>query len=128
MEKRGWITKNGRHIYIGDDGNGSGGGFGGFAHPRLYSNGGAKSNNNAESDLYRQDSSSLQRAIRKYQKRIDEHNDKISNPQKYVSDWNSYDERKKNGLIKHWKKEIQNFDVSIQRRKDELKRRGDSDE
>lgn len=70
----------------------------------------------------------MQRAIRKYQQRIDEHNDKISNPQKYVSDWNSYDERKKNGLIKHWKKEIQNFDVSIQRRKDELKRRGDSDE
>lgn len=26
IEKRGWITKNGRHIYIGDDGNGSGGG------------------------------------------------------------------------------------------------------
>lgn len=27
MEKRGWITKNGRHIYIGDDGNSSGGGY-----------------------------------------------------------------------------------------------------
>ena len=128
MEKRGWITKNGRHIYIGDDGSGSGSGFGSKTQPQLYSNGGAKGNNNAESDLYRQDNSSLQRAIRKYQKRIDEHNDKISNPQKYVNDWNSYDERKKNGLIKHWKKEIQNFDVCIQRRKDELKRRGDSDE
>ena len=26
LESRGWITKNGRHIYIGDDGNGAGGG------------------------------------------------------------------------------------------------------
>ena len=28
LESRGWITKNGRHIYIGDDGNGAGGWLG----------------------------------------------------------------------------------------------------
>ncbi len=87
-----------------------------------------KTDRTVESDLYRQDSSSLKRSIRKYQKRIDEHNDKISNPQKYVSNWESLDDRNKEGLLKHWKKEINNFSDSIQRREDELKRRGDYDE
>ena len=87
-----------------------------------------KTDRTVESDLYRQDSSSLKRSIRKYQKRIDEHNDKISNPQKYVSNWDSLDDRNKEGLLKHWKKEINNFSDSIQRREEELKRRGDYDE
>lgn len=87
-----------------------------------------KANSKVESDLYRQDSASLKRAIRKYQKRIDEHNDKVSHPEKYVQDWSKYDDRKRRGLLKHWSKEIGNFSVSIQRRKDELKKRGDSDE
>lgn len=84
--------------------------------------------NKVESDLYKQDSTSLKRAIRRYQKRINEHKDKISHPEKYVRDWDTYDGRRRNGLLKHWNKEIQNFSVSIQRREDELKRRGDLDE
>ena len=85
-------------------------------------------NSKVESDLYKQDSASLKRAIRKYQKRIDEHKDKVSHPEKYVREWNTYDDRKRNGLLKHWNKEIWNFSVSIQRREDELNRRGDHDE
>ena len=81
-----------------------------------------------ESDLYKQDSTSLKRAIRRYQKRIDEHKDKTSHPEKYVRDWDTYDDRRRSGLLKHWNKEIRNFSVSIQRREDELKRRGDLDE
>lgn len=82
----------------------------------------------AEKDIKNQESNSLKRAMRKYQERIDEHKDKINNPQKYVPDWNSYSEQRKNGLKKHWQKEINNFEESIQNRIDELKERGDYDE
>ena len=40
----------------------------------------------------------------------------------------NYEERRKQGLIRHWKKEINNFEESIQNRIDELKKRGDNDE
>lgn len=43
----------------------------------------------AEKDIKNQESSSLKRAIKKYQKRIDEHNEKIKNPEKYIEDWQS---------------------------------------
>ncbi len=82
----------------------------------------------AEKDIHRQDSNSLKRAIRKYQKQIDIHSDKIKNPSKYVDGWDKLDERRKQGLIKHWEKEIRNFGQSISDRIGELKERGDFDE
>jgi hypothetical protein len=82
----------------------------------------------AEKDIHNQNSNSLKRAIRKYKARIAEHEDKINNPKKYVQDWMNYEERRKQGLIRHWKKEINNFEESIQNRIDELKKRGDNDE
>ena len=82
----------------------------------------------AEKDIHNQNSNSLKRAIRKYKARIAEHEDKINNPKKYVQDWLNYEERRKQGLIRHWKKEINNFEESIQNRIDELKKRGDNDE
>lgn len=82
----------------------------------------------AEKDIHNQTSNSLKRAIRKYKARIAEHEDKINNPEKYVQDWLNYEERRKQGLIRHWKKEISNFEESIQNRTDELKKRGDNDE
>ena len=42
IELRGWITKNGRHILIGDDDGGSSRIGAGGGIPRLYSNGGIK--------------------------------------------------------------------------------------
>lgn len=75
----------------------------------------------AEKDIEKQDSTLLKRAIRKYQKRIEEHEDKIKDPKKYAPDWDSYVERKKRGLKKHWKKEIDNFNESINNRIEELK-------
>lgn len=82
----------------------------------------------AEKDIENQESNSLKRAMRKYQKRIEEHNDKINNPEKYIPDWNNYDERKRQGLKKHWQKEISNFEESIENRIRELKKRGDYNE
>ena len=120
IEERGWVTINGRHVYIGNDKGGKSGGG------RKDSD--DKTSRKVESDLYKQDSTSLKRSIRRYKKRIDEHKDKISHPEKYVRDWGTYDDRKRNGLLKHWNKEIINFSDSIQRRADELKKRGDYDE
>lgn len=82
----------------------------------------------AEKDIKNQESNSLKRAIRKYQKRIDEHNEKIKNPEKYIEDWESLSSMKQEGLKKHWKKEIRNFNNSIDDRVAELKERGDFDE
>lgn len=82
----------------------------------------------SEKDIQKQESTSLKRAMRKYQKRIEEHEDKINNPKKYIPDWDTYDERKKQGLKKHWQKEINNFNESINNRIEELKKRGDYDE
>jgi len=54
--------------------------------------------------------------------------DKINHPEEYISNWDEYTEQHKNGLIKHWNKEIYNFQQSIRNRVDELKERGEYDE
>ena len=82
----------------------------------------------SESDIKKQESGSLKRAIRKYQKRIAEHQSKIGNPEKYVEGWSKKDDREKKGLIRHWQKEIKNLQTSIDDRIVELKNRGDYDE
>jgi hypothetical protein len=82
----------------------------------------------AESDIKKQNSNSLKRAMRKYKDKIALHQDKIDNPQKYVADWDAKDIREQNGLKKHWQKEINNFQASIDDRIAELKKRGDNDE
>lgn len=82
----------------------------------------------AESDIKNQESGSLKRAMRKYQNKIAQHQDKINNPQKYIADWDKKDIREQNGLKKHWQKEINNFQTSIDDRIAELKERGDYDE
>lgn len=82
----------------------------------------------SESDIYRQESVSLKRAIRKYKKNIQEHTDKINNPSKYVDGWKLKTDAQKQGLIRHWEKEIRNFNNSISEREKELKKRGDYDE
>ena len=82
----------------------------------------------AENDIKNQESGSLKRAIRKYQKQINVHEEKIANPAKHISDWDSLDPRMQEGLKRHWNKEIRNFNQSIQDRIEELKVRGDYDD
>lgn len=79
----------------------------------------------SEKDLSKQKTNSLKKGIKNFKKRISEHEDKINNPEKYIFNWYKLDEREKAGLIKHWQKEIDNFNKSIQNRIDELKRRGE---
>lgn len=79
----------------------------------------------AESDIKKQESGSLKRAIRKYQKRIKEHEDKLKNPALYCLDWDDKMVCEQEGLKRHWQKEIRNFNQAIEARIDELKERGD---
>lgn len=79
----------------------------------------------SEKDIKNQESASLVRAIRKYEKRIEEHKAHIENPGKYISGWNEYDMRYQEGLKRHWNKEICNFQQSIEERVQELIERGD---
>ena len=82
----------------------------------------------AEKDIENQESGSLRRAMRKYKKRIEEHKEYISNPKSHCPNWNELSDNQKSGLIRHWEKEIRNFEESIQNRIDELKKRGEYDE
>ena len=82
----------------------------------------------AEKDIKNQESNSLKRAIRKYKARIAEHEGYIKNPEAHVPDWDNLSENRRKGLIRHWEKEIRNFNKSIDDRITELKERGDYDE
>lgn len=82
----------------------------------------------SEKDIERQESNSLKRAIRKYENNIVKHEEKIANPEKYIPNWSDKDIREKEGLKRHWQKEIRNFKQSINDRVEELKKRGDYDE
>lgn len=82
----------------------------------------------AEKDIATQESASLKRAIRKYNIQIQKHQDKMANPSVYFPDWELFDPRYQEGLKRHWKKEIRNFEQAIIDRIDELKKRGDYDE
>ena len=79
----------------------------------------------AEEDIKRQSSNSLKRAIRNLTKRIDEHEEYIRNPYPHIPNWDDYPIQQQEGLKRHWRKEIINFNNSINNRIEELKKRGD---
>lgn len=78
-----------------------------------------------ENDIAKQKSSSLRKGIRSYHKHIEKHQNYIRNPKSHVPVWDELDERQKNGLIRHWEKEIKVAEQSIKDRISELKKRGD---
>lgn len=79
----------------------------------------------AEQDIKKQSTRSLQKGVASYNKRISEHQNKIKNPSKFVEGWGTLPSYKQEGLIKHWNKEIKNFQTSKNDRITELKERGE---
>ena len=77
----------------------------------------------AEDALENQTPAQLRKGIRSLKKKIAIHQYKIEHPWESYSDWFSEPERQQ-GRIKHWQKEIEDFEESIQNRVDELNRRG----
>lgn len=65
----------------------------------------------------------LENGIKKDREQIERHKDKISNPSKYISDWDSKNVFYQKGCIKHWTAEISNFEKQIDFRQEELERR-----
>ena len=79
----------------------------------------------ANKGIAKQSSKQLQKSITSWQQNIEEHKDKIEHPDQYDADWNSKSDTLKEGLLKHWQKEIQNFESNIEQGTEELKKRGD---
>ena len=51
----------------------------------------------------------LRKGAQSLQKRIAEHKEYIENPKVHVPDWDSLPQNRRDGLIRHWNKEIANF-------------------
>lgn len=75
-------------------------------------------------DLQKQTTKQIEKGIKSYRKQIHIHNDKINNPQKYVEDWDKMDKLNRDGLIRHWNREINVFNKNINDNIEELKKRG----
>ena len=77
----------------------------------------------ANSGISKWKTSGIEKAISKWQDRILEHEDKIQNPEKYDTEWDSKLQIARDGEIYHWQKEIRNFNNLIKEAQEELERR-----
>ena len=77
-----------------------------------------------EDAVENQTSNQLRKGIRSLKKKIEIHQHKIKNPWESYSDW-FLEPAKQRGRLKHWQKEIEDFEQSIQNRIDELTKRGE---
>lgn len=82
----------------------------------------------AEKDLSKQKTASLKKGIASFETRIAEHKEKLVHPEYFDESWEKKSDNAKKGLLKHWKKEIQNFEESVRNRMEELEKRGEHDE
>ena len=78
----------------------------------------------ANKGILKQSDSHLQKSIASWSDNIAEHQAKIANPRKYDSEWDKKSAAHQAGMIKHWQKEVQNFQNNINEANDELKKRG----
>ena len=65
----------------------------------------------------------LYKSINSWAKNITEHQEKLQAPGKYDKEWNEKSSSAKAGLLKHWEKEINNFQKNIDLAYEELERR-----
>lgn len=82
----------------------------------------------AEKDLSKQKTASLKKGIASFETRIAEHKEKLAHPEYFDESWEKKSDNAKKGLLKHWEKEIQNFEESVRNRMEELEKRGEHDE
>lgn len=81
-----------------------------------------------EKGLSQQDSRFLKKGIRTFEQRILEHEGYLKNPRSHVGNWDSLTETHQEALKRHWRKEIRNFQESVENRKEELRKRGEWNE
>lgn len=63
-----------------------------------------------------------------FREQIEVHKRKLENPSDFDMNWDAKSDKERRGLLKHWEKEISNFEKSVQARVDELTRRGEKDD
>lgn len=73
-------------------------------------------------------SAQLEKSISSWEKKASEHKNKILNPSQYYNDWDTFSDRYKAGLIKHWEHEIKTFQNDISAANAELERRRQKNE
>ena len=78
----------------------------------------------ANKGIAKQKDKQLQKSISSWTENVEQHKDKIANPEKYYDNWDDMDERYKSGLIRHWNKEVHYFQENIKEAKAELDKRG----
>ena len=79
----------------------------------------------ANKNIPKMSSRELKKSISTWEQLIKKHENYILEPRDHCPEWDTFDIRKQQGLIKHWLKEIQNFNNDIQEAKIELKKRGE---
>ena len=82
----------------------------------------------AEEALGKQSIAQLRKGIRNLRERISEHRGYIDNPKSKWHEWDSFSEVRQRREIRHWEKEIKNFEESVQNRIIELEKRGERHE
>lgn len=78
----------------------------------------------ANKNILKQKDSELLKSIESWKKNIEEHTEWISNPPSHDKLWNSKNDMQRNGLIRHWEKEIKTFKKDIAEAEAELAKRG----
>lgn len=69
----------------------------------------------------------IEKSINSWEENIEKHRKKIDSPAAFDAGWENKTNRQKEGLINHWKKEIQTMQNNITQAQEELrKRRGDN--
>ena len=79
----------------------------------------------AEQDLEKQSSASIRKGITNLKQKYELHVDKVAHPEMYDPDFATYTKEHQEGLVHHWEKEMNQFQKSIERRRNVLKERGE---
>lgn len=77
--------------------------------------------------ISKQSDKSLRKSIESWESQVRHHREKLQNPAQFDKGWGDKTEQQRAGLLKHWEKEIRNFERNIEQAKAELEKRGDND-
>ena len=78
----------------------------------------------ANKSIAKQTDSQLGKSIASWERNIELHEAKIQDPKRHAENWDSLSELQKEGLVKHWKKEVHYFKTNIKDAEAELAKRG----
>lgn len=71
----------------------------------------------------RQSKKQREKSVRSFEKNIDLHKDKIANPEKYVQEWGKWSERRKQGQLDFWEKEVARYQTQMEQALNPKRRR-----